>query len=86
MTEKQKVFTELEPMFKEAREKGLWFYCSFEDLWFSPDELKSEQKNGNFIWGVCNWELRNPKEHVACLENRIRSAERELLDFQSRLG
>jgi hypothetical protein len=51
-------------MFEEARQKGLWFFSPYQQLWFSPDELQENQKNGRFCWGAVNWELRDPKERV----------------------
>lgn len=61
MTEKEAVFNSLKPLFKKAREEGLWFHCGYQDLWFSPDELeKMQTEEGRFIWGAVNWTLRNP--------------------------
>lgn len=56
------ILKELEPLFKKAEKYGLWFYCNYQDLWFSPNELREEHKNGKFIWGSVNWKLRDPIE------------------------
>jgi hypothetical protein len=47
----------LDYLFREARERNLCFHCSYQDLWFTPDELKSLQDAGSFQWGVANWKL-----------------------------
>lgn len=86
MTEHEKVMSGLEPMFKQAREEGLWFYCGFEDLWFSPDELEKEQANGRFLWGACNWRLRDPHEHLVELKKTAVYANKAILDFESHLN
>jgi len=61
----------LEPMFKEAEEKGLWFYCFYQAMWFSPTELREEQANGKFRWGAVNWKLRNPQDELKSLDKKI---------------
>jgi hypothetical protein len=66
----------LVPLFQEARERRLWFYCSYQDLWFSPDELEKEQTAGKFVWGAANWRLRNPEELVAEKELALQAARR----------
>lgn len=52
----------LDNMFEIARAKELWFYCNYQRLWFTPDELENEQLKGNFLRGAGNWELRKPRE------------------------
>lgn len=56
----------LDHMFAVARTKQLWFFHGglSGPLWFSPDELEAEQKNGKFVWGAVNWHLRDPKEYL----------------------
>lgn len=68
---------ELDAMFAEARAKGLWFYISsltVSEMWFSPDELEAEQKNGKFIWGAVNWRLRPPHEMIAEKAREVENA------------
>lgn len=73
-------------MFERARKEGLWFWCNYQDLWFSPDELSKRHKRGEFRWGPVNWELRCPKEHAAALLCDIRLKESELAEFRARAG
>lgn len=68
----------LEPMFEEAERTGKWFHCGYQDLWFSPKQLRAEHAKGSFIWGAVNWRLRDPQELVAEAQARVESAEREL--------
>jgi hypothetical protein len=75
----------LEPMFKEARERGFWFYTSYHDLWFSPDELEQAQSEGRFMWGAVNWQLRNPYERLNELDARTRNAQQARDDFMQRI-
>ena len=62
-------------LFAAARQQKLWFHGVYQDLWFSPDELDAEQAAGRFRWGAVNWSLRDPKEHLANLEERAKDAQ-----------
>ena len=87
-TKEQKIaniIAELQPLFKEAEEKGLWFYCNYQNLWFSPEELRELHNNGKFIWGLPNWMLRNPNEKLTALRKNCANAEKEYEDFKNRL-
>ena len=84
--EKFTILAGLKPMFKEARTKGLWFFCRYQSLWFSPDELEAAHKEGRFVWGKVNWMLRDPLERVAQLNKEIRNAEAEKEQFLKRLN
>lgn len=54
----------LAPLFERARVEGLWFWCRYQDLWFSPDQLAKEHAAGSFLWGAVNWSLRDPQERL----------------------
>ncbi len=68
----------MEEMFKQARAEGKWFWCHYQDLWFSPDALEKEQAAGSYRWGVVNWKLRDPKEWLLEAEQRRDEAQREV--------
>lgn len=75
----------MKDLFERADRDGLWFWCGYQDLWFTPDALRREMSGGRFRWGAVNWELRDPKGKLAALEaeeNRARTdrkaIEREL--------
>ena len=40
MNKKEKIIKSLKPMFEQAEKEKLFFYCSYQQLWFSPKELK----------------------------------------------
>jgi hypothetical protein len=87
MDEKTAVLKSLEPLFKEARERGLWFHCGYQDLWFPPDELEKVQtEEGRFIWGAVNWTLRHPNERKEQLRREAEAAASRLKSFESMVG
>jgi len=82
MTAKQIILKDLEPLFEKAESEGLWFNCMYQDLWFSPEELKALHKENRFIWSAVNWKLRDPQEKIKQLENqefRINNEKNEFL-------
>tara|TARA_Y100000310_G_scaffold83131_1_gene79812 strand:+ start:4012 stop:4296 length:285 start_codon:yes stop_codon:yes gene_type:complete len=74
----------LDPLFRQARAEGLWFFCSYQQLWFSPDELAAEHENGKFLWGPVNWHLRDPAEREQQLRGAVERAGNELYRFRER--
>ena len=64
-------------LIEEARRRGLWLHCTYQDLWFSPDQLEAENKNGKFRWGPVNWRLRDPHEYAEQAERRAQLASQE---------
>lgn len=68
----------LKPLISEAREKGLWLWCHYQDIWFSPSELEQQNANGKFLWGPVNWKLRDPTERLREAERRLSEAQREV--------
>lgn len=83
--EKAQILEMLTPLFKKADAEGLWFYCSYQSMWFSPAELREAQANGKFVWGPVNWQLLQPSQRVAELEDDIVMAKRALEMFKARL-
>jgi len=75
----------LEPLFREAKEKGHWFYESFHQVWFSPEELRAEHANGKFIWSDVNWKLLDPSRKLRQLDEVIEKAKEEQTEFQARI-
>ena len=76
----------LKAMFDEAEKKGLWFFCNYQQLWFSPNKLREEQNNGRFRWGAVNWKLRDPKERLEQLRKTAAKATQEADEFAKLLG
>lgn len=65
------------PLFKQARTEGKWFFSSYQQLWFSPDELEATQRAGRFRWGPDNWRLRDPTEYLAESKRTLDAAREE---------
>lgn len=64
----------LEPLISQAEAEGKWLHCSYQDLWFSPAQLREENRKGSFLWGPVNWTLRDPQERLAEAQRRADSA------------
>lgn len=81
----EKILTMAE-LLKEAREKKLWLYTSYQGMWFSPDELEKSQQEGKFRWGPSNWELRDPIQKLQELEKNVCDAQKNVERFKIRAG
>lgn len=86
MSEKEKILQSLEPLFERAKRNKLWFHCGYQDLWFSPQELRAEQANGRFIWGPVNWNLRSPYELINELKTEIKKSEQTIDKLRQRIS
>lgn len=82
---KQEIIDDLQLMFEEAEDKGMWFFCAYQQLWFTPTELRQYQSEGHFRWGVQNWQLRDPSERKSQLVAKIAVANDELGAFRVRM-
>ncbi len=76
----------LKPLIQQAKDEGKWLWCSYQDLWFSPNDLECRNILGNFLWGPVNWQLRDPTEHVMELEEAVKLAEVRLKCFKGLLS
>ena len=76
----------LRPLIAKARAEGKWLHCSYQNLWFSPDQLETENREGRFRWGAVNWTLRDPGEMVQQRADDLRRAERDYLDAVRRVS
>jgi hypothetical protein len=75
----------MDSLFQQAETEGKWFHCSYQDLWFSPSELKGLQETGRFRWGAVNWTLRDPKERSVEVERRVTAAQADLENIKREL-
>lgn len=80
------ILNSLEPLFETAKRKKLWFHCNYQDLWFSPQELRENHAEGRFIWGPQNWTLRNPQELINQIKTEIKGNEVRLEQLQKRIS
>jgi hypothetical protein len=65
---------QLADLIDKAESECKWLHCSYQDLWFSPAQLRAENAKGSFVWGVVNWTLRDPKEKLARLQQEEKNA------------
>jgi hypothetical protein len=86
MHERQEILDGLKPLFERAEREKLWFYSPYQDLWFSPEELREAQSEGRFIWGELNWHLRSPYERINQLEQQRRSLNEQMEKIFSRIS
>ena len=86
MTEEQMTLDSLQPLFERAEREGLWFNCSYQDLWFSPNELRELHKKSRFVWGAKNWSLRDPSERLNQLKNKERRLQHEKDEFIKKMS
>ncbi len=75
----------LVPMVQQARREKKWLRCSYQNLWFSPNELEAHNKDGRFLWGPVNWELRDPADHVEALRREVLRKTDELRAVEKRV-
>ena len=86
MNEKEITLNGLEPLFEQAEKEGLWFYSSYQDMWFSPKELRDCHAHGRFIWGAVNWQLRNPQEKIDLLERQKVNIDKQIEEFREEMA
>ena len=71
-------------MFKEAQQKGLWFFADYIGQWWSPEELAIEQRAG-LDWVKSEFQLRDPMERLAELQKIVGDEQERLERFVARL-
>ncbi len=58
--EKQMTLESMEPLFKQAVLEKKWFWSGYREHVSTPREIKTDQQNGDFIWGITSWKLVDP--------------------------
>jgi hypothetical protein len=86
MNKTWKPSSDLVAMLERAKREKLWFFCSYQELWFSPAELENAWAEGRFRWGAVNWKLRQPAKHLAELAEDVQQAERQQQEFAQKLA
>ena len=84
MYEKEAILAELEPLFKEAAEKDLWFYHQ-SGLWMSTLELKELHKQNFYIRPASEWTLRSPSEFIQELQEEVYELEGRIQKIKNRI-
>jgi hypothetical protein len=85
MSAPQTLAEELAGLIAEAESKGLWISSRYQELWFSPDELRRNNARGAFLWSRDNWKIADPTIHLETLRQRASQASRDVEDFAWRL-
>ena len=87
--EKQAILLSLEPLFKEAEEKALWFFHESDEvgeIWCSPEYLRHKQAEGLYVWAPEHWELRSPLGYLKTLRAQAERNVKEFNSLAARLG
>jgi hypothetical protein len=82
---KEEILKELDPLFEKAEKENLYFYSNYQCIWMSPKKLRQYHKEGSFIWGPVNWQLKDPKVRTEELKERIVSAKKQLKEWELQL-
>jgi hypothetical protein len=85
----QAIRLSLEPLFKEAEEKELWFFHESGEageIWCSPEYLRHKQSEGELVWAPEHWELRSPLGYLNSLRAQADGLVKEFNGLASRLG
>lgn len=80
------VENDLRKLIRRAIDNRKWLFCQYQSLWLSPDELAEANARGRFLWGVVNWKLRDPQEHVDEINAQIAGLERQRQSVLDRIN
>jgi len=75
---RQDVRDECEPLIAQAERDGMWLWCHYQSIWFTPADLRAQQANQKFLWSVDQFHLRSPDEYIEQYEEKVATAD-ELL-------
>lgn len=64
----------LQQKIDQAKKEGKWLRVHYQDLWYSPEQLEKENATGNFRWDANNFELRDPREKLKQLQEKLDAA------------
>lgn len=85
----QAILTSLESLFETADSGKLWFVHrdeQGEELWCSPEYLRSEQESGRLILSPEHWELRNPVGYLTKIIHDVDTKIEEYNALAKKLG
>lgn len=68
---------ELAALIDKAEAERKWLWCHYQDLWFSPSQLRAANAEGKFVWGAVNFKLRDPEERIEEANRRASLANAE---------
>ena len=76
---------DLKKLIDDAERDGKWLKCNYQGILFSPQELRKENAQGKFVWGVCNWRLVNPREYLIDIPKCVSEMEAKNRDLLRRI-
>ena len=79
------ILAELAPLIEKAKAEGMWLLCTYQGMWFSPSELRAQNANGKFIWGACNFKLRDPMEKMEQISGEVERLSNEAVALSARI-
>ncbi|MDR3585243.1 MAG: hypothetical protein P4L59_07970 [Desulfosporosinus sp.] len=85
MDETKLVLNSLKPLFETAEKEGLWFHQIYQDMWFSPKELRKYHAIRKYVWGPANWALISPYEKLRDLEKKRANIDISIKEFRTRI-
>lgn len=71
------VMPELNALIDKAEAEKKWLWCNYQDIWFSPAQLREANAKGGFRWAAVNWKLRDPQERIDEADRRAADAANE---------
>ena len=76
----------LSELIDQAEAEHKWLYYHYQNMWFSPQELRDANAEGRFRWRVVNWRLRDPQEKLKRLREHVKPSQKELEEFKEKIG
>jgi hypothetical protein len=75
----------LKKLIEKARKERKWLVSTYQQLWFSPDELETANNEGRFCWRPTNWTLQDPLDLVEEKFDIVKKAQRDLKETMDRV-
>lgn len=83
MDNKKTIIDALEIMILEAEKNGQWLESTYQNILFTPKELRQSLSDGKFVWGPVNWRSVDPNKYLKNEEKeieKIREHNKSILD------
>lgn len=74
-----------EELIAEAERRGMWLHTDYQNLTFSPRELREANERGQFKWGAASFRLVDPRTELAALERKAAEAQDDVARFRERM-
>lgn len=79
-------FDTKEAMIAEAKRRDCMLHCGYQDMWFTPEQLKAEHAKGSFRWGSCNFEFVSMRDYLAELAKEANHHEQAAINLRSQIA